>query len=224
MRERERSIRRGLTHSPLRIWHGAKLGARSEVGTVDPVGLVLEDVAARLTVHNLKGSSRIRRVAEVLVAGHATHARRQDGVPGGAAGRRAPRREAAEETAAGLLDGVQLPAGDAVLLLDVLARIQGRHATLPVDVHGTDETSVEVRLRRDVHLSQTVAALYDIFLSLSGVSGDTLTDTRSNLPREYANVGELVSRSRSDRAATVRSLIRNLLTGVSTFRQLPRGG
>lgn len=113
-------------------------------------------------VRNLEGSSGIGRVAEVLVAGDATHARRQDGIPGGAARRRSPRGQASEETTAGLLDGVQLPASDAVLLLDVLARVQRRRATIPRvhDAARTAEAAVEIYLRGDVHLSQTGAIMF----------------------------------------------------------------
>jgi len=146
-----------ILYLPLWIGHGAE-GSRPspEVGTLDPVRLVLEIVARqaagvgriRLTVHDLEGPAGIGRVAEVFVAGHATHARREDGVPGGAARRRAPRRQAPEETAAGLLDGVQLPAGDAVLLLDVLARVQRSRATIPrVQVARSAVATVEVHLR-----------------------------------------------------------------------------
>lgn len=142
---------------PFWIGHGAE-GSRPspEVGTLDPIRLVLEIVARqaagvgriRLAVHDLEGPAGIGRVAEVFVAGHATHARREDGVPGGAARRRAPRRQAPEETAAGLLDGVQLPAGDAVLLLDVLARVQRGRATIPrVQVARSAVATVEVHLR-----------------------------------------------------------------------------
>lgn len=165
-RERERSI--CLPYSPFRIGHGAKRSrAPSEVGTLDPVRLVLKVVPRqtagvgriRLTVHNLKGPSGIGRVAEVLVARDATHARWQDGVSGGAARRRSPRGQASEETAAGLLHRVQLPAGDAVLLLNVLARVQRRRATIPRvhDTARTAEAAVEVYLRGNVHLSQTGA-------------------------------------------------------------------
>lgn len=179
-------------YSPLRIGHGAKRSrAPSEVGTLDPIRLVLKVVPRqtagvgriRLTVHNLEGSSGIGRVAEVLVAGDATHARRQDGIPGGAARRRSPRGQASEETAAGFLDGVQLPAGDAVLLLDVLARVQRRRATIP-RVHDarTAEAAVKVYLRGDVHLSQTGAIIFPETQPVNDSDGQrTLIDTRSDL-------------------------------------------
>lgn len=159
--------KRSICRSPLRIGHSAKRSrAPSEVGTLDPVRLVLKVVPRqtagvgriRLTVHDLEGSSGIGRVAEVLVAGDATHARRQDGISGGGARRRSPRGQASEETAAGFLDCVQLPAGDAVLLLDVLARVQRRRATIPRVHHA--EAAVEVHLRGDVHLSQTGAITF----------------------------------------------------------------
>lgn len=155
-----------LWNSPLGIGHGAKRSrAPSKVGTLDPVRLLVLEVVSRqtagigrirLTVHDLQGPARIRRVAEVLVAGYATHARRQNGISGGAARRRASRGQAPEETAAGFLDGVQLPACDAVLLLDVLARVQRGRATIPrvQDRTSGTEATVEVHLRGDVHLSQ----------------------------------------------------------------------
>lgn len=167
MRKREREIDSSAFHSPFRIGHSAKRSrAPSEVGTLDPVRLFLKVVPRqtagvgriRLAVHDLKGSSGIGRVAEVLVAGDATHARRQDGISGGAARRRSPRGQASEETATGFLDGVQLPASDAILLLDVLARVQRRRATIP-RVHNA-EPAVEVHLRGDVHLSQTGAIIF----------------------------------------------------------------
>jgi len=132
----------------------------------------------------LEGPSRIGRVTEVLVAGNTTHARRQDGISGRAARRWSPRGQASEETAAGLLDGVQLPAGDAVLLFDVLARVQRRRATIP-GVHNTTRTAeaaVEVYLRRDVHLSQTGTIKFPETQPENNSDGlRTLIDKRSDL-------------------------------------------
>lgn len=111
-----------------------------------------------MTVHDLQGSSGAGRVAQVLVAGDASYAGGEDRGAGRVAGRGTLRGQAAEETAAGFLHGVQLPAGDAILLLDVLAGVQGCRPSVPVDANGATgrtETAVQIHLGRDVHLSCT---------------------------------------------------------------------
>lgn len=81
-------------NSPFWIGDGAEgPGSAPEVGTLDPVGLVLEIVTRqtprvgriRLTVHNLQGASGVRGVTEVLIAGHASHAGGENRGPRGGA-------------------------------------------------------------------------------------------------------------------------------------------
>lgn len=129
-------------NSPFWIGDGAEgPGSAPEVGTLDPVGLVLEIVTRqtprvgriRLTVHNLQGSSGVRSVAEVLIAGHASHAGGENRGSRGGARWRAPGRQASEEPTTRFLHRVQLPAGYAILLFNVLAWIKRGRPAIPVD-------------------------------------------------------------------------------------------
>lgn len=109
-----------------------------------------------MTIHDLEGSAGVGGVAEVLITGHAPHAGGEYRGSGRGARRRAPGRQAAEEPTPRLLDRVQLPAGYAILLLDVLARVKGGRPTIPVDADAArwrHETGLQIHLSRDVHLS-----------------------------------------------------------------------
>lgn len=108
-----------------------------------------------MTIHDLEGSAGVGGVAEVLIAGHAPHAGGEDRGSGRGARRWAPGRQAAEESTPRLLDRVQLPAGYAILLLDVLARVKRSRSTIPVDADAArwrHETGLQIHLSRDVHL------------------------------------------------------------------------
>lgn len=153
--------------SPLGIRHGVKRPrSPAEVRTPGPVRLVIQTVATNapgvgrigLTVHDLKGSPGIRRVAEVFIAGGASYASGEDRGSRGAARGWSSGRQAPEEAASGFFDGVQLSAGYAILLFDVLPRVQGGRSPVPVDANvaaGCTVTTVQIHLGRDVHLSCT---------------------------------------------------------------------
>lgn len=88
------ATRKQSKDSPFRVGDGAEgPGSAPEVGTLDPVGLVLEVVTRQtprvgrvgLPVHDLQGSSGVRSVAEVLIAWHAPHAGGEDRGPRGGA-------------------------------------------------------------------------------------------------------------------------------------------
>lgn len=143
---------------PLRIGRRANGLWPSLEGALHPV--VLDKVVAQNTprmngiglIEDVQGPTRIRRVEEILVARRAPHAGRQYRGFRGAAGRRALGGQATEEPAARLLHRVQLPRGDAILLLEVLARVMGRCAPIiPIHVAQT-AASVKINLGRYVHL------------------------------------------------------------------------